>query len=69
VENKKHGSFLVTGKVLRDDLDSKIFESKGWLHMEYQEYQEIEGLYNSLKELNSWTKILVDEKIVEKELS
>jgi hypothetical protein len=69
VESEKCGSFLVAGKILRDDLDNKIFESKGWLHMEQQEYSEIDNLYDSLEKSKSWTQILVDDSVVEKELS
>lgn len=60
----KIGSFSITGKILRDNPDNQVFESRGWFHMGYQEYREIEKIYNSLKE--SWTPILIDEAVVEK---
>jgi hypothetical protein len=69
VESTKCGSFLVTGKILRDNPGNKVFESKGWLHMEHQEYSEIDNLYDSLEKSKSWTQILVDDSVVEKELS
>jgi hypothetical protein len=63
-DNIKSGSFLVTGKILRDNPDNQVFESRGWFHMGYQEYREIENIYNSLKE--SWTPIFIDKAVIDK---
>jgi hypothetical protein len=64
---EKGGSFFVTGQVLRGDIVDQGFESKGWLHMNYSEYKEIENEYNNYKQY--WTEIKIEESIIEKMLT